>query len=212
MELIAASELEYGVRIDLARNFRSRQEVVDGVNEVFRAIMREKAAEMDYDARAELVCGASYPAADDGGSPKRYAVEFAVLDRGKGDDGEERSDAADDTACAEGGESPADSAEELQTVQLEARWIAGQILRLKGVAAADGMAEEPFLVYDGKKGRKRPLAWRDIVILLRADKQWAPVIIEELQQQGIPAYAELEHRVFRGDRSRDDALAAARHR
>ncbi|MBM7565635.1 ATP-dependent helicase/nuclease subunit A [Paenibacillus sacheonensis] len=195
-EAVEDTDAEYGVRIDLARNFRSRQEVVDGVNEVFRAIMREKAAEMDYDERAELVCGASYPSAGDGGPPERYAVEFAVLDRGNGEDGEERPAAADvDTVSdAEDGESPAENAEDLQIVQLEARWIARQILRLRGMAGT--AAEEPFLVYDGKKGRKRPLAWRDIVILLRADKQWAPVIIEELQQQGIPAYAELSSGYF----------------
>lgn len=195
-EAAAASDAsgEYGVRIDLARNFRSRQEVVDGVNDVFRAIMREKAAEMDYDERAELVCGATYPASDEGGSPQRYAVEFAVLDRGTGDDGEKGDDSGDKEAGSDE-ESPVENAEELQTVQLEARWIASRIMKLKGFAA-EGEAEEPFLVYDGKKGRKRPLAWRDIVILLRADKQWAPVIIEELQQQGIPAYAELSSGYF----------------
>ena len=81
-----------GIRIDLARNFRSRSEVVDGVNNVFRAIMREKAAEMDYDERAELVCGASYPPSSEGGSPQRYAVEFALLDRGTAETTESDSD------------------------------------------------------------------------------------------------------------------------
>lgn len=191
------SDQEYGVRIDLARNFRSRQEVVDGVNDVFRAIMREKAAEMDYDERAELVCGASYPPASDGGPPERYAVEFAVLDKGgksAGGTDEEADESSDGEGDGEGGAEPA---EDLQTVQLEARWIASQILRLKGLQMGEGAAaEEPFQVYDGKRGRKRPLAWRDIVILLRADKQWAPTIIEELQQHGIPAYAELSSGYF----------------
>ncbi|AZN40456.1 helicase-exonuclease AddAB subunit AddA [Paenibacillus albus] len=189
------SELEYGVRIDLARNFRSRQEVVDGVNNVFRAIMREKAAEMDYDERAELVCGASYPVASDGGSPERYAVEFAVLDKGGKSSGEADVEAEENSDSE--GSTDAEPVEDLQTVQLEARWIASQILRLKGMQAGeDAASEEPFQVFDGKKGRKRPLAWRDIVILLRADKQWAPTIIEELQQHGIPAYAELSSGYF----------------
>ncbi|MFC4103983.1 UvrD-helicase domain-containing protein [Paenibacillus xanthanilyticus] len=189
-----AQSPESGLRIDLARNFRSRQEVVDGVNVVFRAIMRENVAEMDYDARAELVCGASYPPASDGGPPERYAIEFALLDRGDGasddagdDEPEDRGEAG---AEREGGAEPA---EDLQVVQLEARYIAEQILRLRGQGAVgDGdTAAGPFMPFDGRRGGKRPLAWRDIVILLRADKQWAPVLIEELQQQGIPAYAEL---------------------
>ena len=83
-----------GIRIDLARNFRSRSEVVDGVNNVFRAIMREKAAEMDYDERAELVCGAAYPSSSEGGSPERYAVRICFVRSwiGRNDSGR-RSDA-----------------------------------------------------------------------------------------------------------------------
>lgn len=181
---------ESGLRIDLARNFRSRQEVVDGVNVVFRSIMRENVAEMDYDARAELVCGASYPPASDGGSPERYAIEFALIDRGGGSSDESGQAEAEENGDAEteqgGGAEPA---EDLQVVQLEARYIAEQILQLRG-QSGDGAAK-PFMPFDGRRGGKRPLAWRDIVILLRADKQWAPILIEELQLRGIPAYAEL---------------------
>ncbi|MFD0715076.1 helicase-exonuclease AddAB subunit AddA [Paenibacillus sp. GCM10027626] len=182
---------EHGLRIDLARNFRSRDEVVDGVNAVFRAIMRESVAELDYDRSAELVCGASYPAADDGGPAERYAVEMALLDRGSGNDDEEEKAGAGDSgedAAAAADEEERLTAEELQTVQLEARWIAERILEMKR-----GDSLQP---YDGKKGSKRPLAWRDIVILLRADKQWAPIMIEELQARGIPAYAELSSGYF----------------
>ena len=50
------------------------------------------------------------------------------------------------------------------------------------------------------------------VILLRADKQWAPIIIEELQAQGIPAYAELSSGYFGCNGSRNDALLASHHR
>ncbi|UVI32127.1 UvrD-helicase domain-containing protein [Paenibacillus spongiae] len=189
-----ASSEEFGLRIDLARNFRSRQEVVDGTNGVFRAIMRETVAEMDYDERAELVCGASYPPAGDGGSPDRYAIEFALLDRGTG--GDEPSSEQEAAADSSDEEQPA-TMEDLQTVQLEARWIANRILQLKGLETPlHAHIDAPFEPYDGKRGSKRALAWRDIVILLRADKQWAPVIIEELQAKGIPAYAELSSGYF----------------
>lgn len=200
-----ADDGETGIRIDLARNFRSRPEVVDGVNYVFRAIMRERAAEMDYDKRAELVCGASYPPADDGGPADRYAIEFALIDKGSGREEEEEAgsfgdDGSDDGSAGAENASvssmPSEPIADLLTVQLEARYIASQIRRLKGLDTADGAAASVFEVYDGKRGRKRPMAWRDIVILLRADKQWAPVIIEELQAQGIPAYAELSSGYF----------------
>lgn len=179
-----------GLRIDLARNFRSRAEVVDGVNAVFHSIMRESVAEMEYDERAELVCGASYPPASPADS---CVVEFAVLNRGAAEEGgredetnEDAADAADDTAYAEQ-LSAAEAAAELKTAQLEARWIAQQLHLLR---------EKEFQVYDGKRRENRPLQWRDVVILLRATQQWAPVIIEELQAAGIPAYAELSSGYF----------------
>ena len=48
-------------RIDLARNFRSRVQVVDAVNEVFSRMMSEHTGGIDYDERAALNPGATYP-------------------------------------------------------------------------------------------------------------------------------------------------------
>nr|MBC9198513.1 helicase-exonuclease AddAB subunit AddA [Paenibacillus sp. PL91] len=186
------SDTPHALRIDLARNFRSRSEVVDGVNAVFRAIMRENVAEMDYDERAELVCGASYPTpvpAD------RCQVEFAVLNKGDMDDVEEdgaenadvdSSEPADDREHGDAA-AQAESPSELKAAQLEARWIAQQLKAL---------IDSGFQVYDGKRRENRPMQWRDVVILLRATQQWAPIIIEELQGSGIPAYAELSSGYF----------------
>ena len=180
----AAHPQKTGVRIDLARNFRSRSQVVDGVNDVFRAVMRETVAEMDYDRAAELVSGASYPLAGEQGGP--YRVELAVLDRAEAEKDADPAEAeSEDTG-------PVEDLSDLQTAQLEARYIAAQILRLR----EGGEGEPPFRVYDGKRQTSRSLAWRDIVILLRATSQWAPIIIEELQAQGIPAYAELSTGYF----------------
>lgn len=48
-------------RIDLAKNFRSRIQVVDGVNDIFSRIMSEKIGGIAYDEAAALYPGASYP-------------------------------------------------------------------------------------------------------------------------------------------------------
>ncbi|EFM12755.1 recombination helicase AddA [Paenibacillus curdlanolyticus YK9] len=174
-----------GVRIDLARNFRSRAEVVDGVNGIFRAVMRETVGELEYDERAELVCGAAYPSPD---RADRFAAELVLVDR-KGtsdvsgmDAGESLAD-EDSSGDADGeGLTPAMEAAELQTAQLEARVIARRIRELM---------DEGYPVWDGRRKETRPLQFRDIVILLRATQQWAPIMIEELQTFDIPAYAEL---------------------
>ena len=48
-------------RIDLARNFRSRRQVVDAVNDVFSRLMSTEAGGIAYDERAALYPGAVYP-------------------------------------------------------------------------------------------------------------------------------------------------------
>lgn len=48
-------------RIDLARNFRCREEIVDGVNFIFQQVMGKELGEIDYNEDAQLVCGSIYP-------------------------------------------------------------------------------------------------------------------------------------------------------
>ena len=48
-------------RIDLAKNFRSRKEVVDCVNDIFGRLMSEQIGGIPYDERAALYPGAIYP-------------------------------------------------------------------------------------------------------------------------------------------------------
>lgn len=52
---------EREVRIDLHRNFRSRTEVLDTVNELFLSIMRKEVGDVEYDGAAMLRAGAAYP-------------------------------------------------------------------------------------------------------------------------------------------------------
>lgn len=49
------------VRVDLSMNFRSRVQVTDSVNQVFSRIMQEKTGGLDYDDKAALYPGATYP-------------------------------------------------------------------------------------------------------------------------------------------------------
>jgi ATP-dependent helicase/nuclease subunit A len=48
-------------RIDLSKNFRSRAQVVDAVNGIFERIMGRETGGIEYDDRAALYAGASYP-------------------------------------------------------------------------------------------------------------------------------------------------------
>ncbi|OXM86117.1 helicase-exonuclease AddAB subunit AddA [Paenibacillus rigui] len=186
-----------GQKIDLAKNFRSRRSVVDGVNFIFKQIMGETVGEIAYDARAELVYGAVYyPDWQEmtNGSP---AAELLLVDRSDVEQGDEESveaaeaSGADDAAVQGTDADSVNEAKELETAQLEARMIAQQIRELLG----DG-GKPAFQVLDKSSGGLRSITFRDVVILLRATQQWSPVIIEELKQQGIPAYAELNSGYF----------------
>ncbi|MGM9550862.1 MAG: helicase-exonuclease AddAB subunit AddA [Clostridia bacterium] len=49
-----------GRKMILSKNFRSRREVIDSVNNVFENIMRENTANISYDEEHKLRCGAKY--------------------------------------------------------------------------------------------------------------------------------------------------------
>ncbi|MEY2191648.1 helicase-exonuclease AddAB subunit AddA [Neobacillus sp. BF23-41] len=164
-----------GLRIDLARNFRSRKEVLDATNYLFKQIMGIKVGEIEYDEAAELRAGAPYP--DD----EPYPVELLLIDQNAQDNGSPVTE----------GETEVSELEEFDAIgleqsQLEARIIASKIKELVASGAP---------VYTTKTKSNRPLMYRDTVILLRS-MTWAPQIIEEFKQQGIPIYANLSTGYF----------------
>ncbi|MBM7647581.1 ATP-dependent helicase/nuclease subunit A [Bacillus ectoiniformans] len=159
-----------GLRIDLAKNFRSRGEVLSGTNFLFKQIMSVKVGEIDYDEAAELVKGASYP------EEKTYPVEVAIIDQ----------QLSSSAAVSDEEDSSAAEIEDLEQSQLEARWMAKKIKQ---------MVESRQPVYDAKSNTERPIQYRDIVILLRS-MPWAAEIMEEFKRAGIPIYASLSNGYF----------------
>lgn len=61
------------VKIMLQENFRSRREVIDGINGVFSACMSKKLGEIDYDENALVRCGGVYD--DSGFSPELILID-----------------------------------------------------------------------------------------------------------------------------------------
>ncbi|GAB6990673.1 helicase-exonuclease AddAB subunit AddA [Paenibacillus pini] len=181
-----ALEQTEGVRIDLARNFRSRLEVVNAVNVLFRQLMNETVAEINYDKRAELVYGASFPIKEikEGFIPEQtYTPELVLIERAHED-----QLSADDSSESDTGSSglmQESEVVEMETAQIEARAIARKIRSMMGETTA-----EPFMVYDKGLQAMRPVRYGDMVILLRSAYLWGPLILEELRQLGIPADGE----------------------
>ncbi|WP_209847146.1 helicase-exonuclease AddAB subunit AddA [Paenibacillus sediminis] len=185
-DLSSAEAESTGLRIDLARNFRSRVEVVHAVNMLFRQIMNKTVAEITYDSSAELVYGASFP--DPLPEQPGFTPELVLIDRGEGEMEDGDSSSAE---TEEGGTSSQESeAVEMESAQLEARFIAAKIREMMGESG------KPFHVYDKSLKAMRPVSYRDIVILLRSTQVWAPLMIEELRLEGIPAFGELNRGYF----------------
>ncbi|WP_436375288.1 helicase-exonuclease AddAB subunit AddA [Cytobacillus sp. BC1816] len=161
---------EAGLRIDLARNFRSRKEVLHGTNYIFKQIMGTSVGEIEYDQAAELVKGAPYS------ESQEHPVEIAIIDLEGNEKNEPEPESVD-----EGFDS-----EELAQSQLEARFMASKVKEIIGNRKE---------VYNTKTQSGRPPKYRDIVILLRS-MTWAPQIMEEFKQQGIPVYANLSSGYF----------------
>ncbi|NMD70850.1 helicase-exonuclease AddAB subunit AddA [Bacillus sp. DNRA2] len=169
-----------GLRIDLAQNFRSRKEVLDGTNYLFKQMMGERVGEIDYDQAAELKLGASYPLSDP------FPVELILIDQGDKANAKPSGETDDDNDQSEINEEAVFDLAELEQSQLEARVMAKKIRE---------MIEERKPVYNPKTKQAAPVKYRDIVILLRSFG-WATQIIEEFKQQGIPVYANLSSGYF----------------
>lgn len=176
----AEEDLSSGTVIDLARNFRSRREVVHAVNTVFRQIMDSSVAEISYDQRAELVYGASFPGAEESVPDTYFTPELLLIDKGSSAQGP-----AEDPAEGEELSLQENEAAESETALLEARAMARRISQMTGMTGQD-----PLMIYDKGLRMMRPVGYNDIVILLRSAQLWTPLIIEELRNEGIPAYGD----------------------
>lgn len=146
-------------RIDLAKNFRSRVQVVDAVNDVFSRIMSRQIGGIAYDDKAALYPGATYPAAED----PVYGSELLLLRKPEKGEAAETIDGAADYDNVK---------------QLEALAIAARIRQLKG----------SLKVMEKSTGELRPVKYSDMVILLRTTSGWDEEFKKILEQQGIPVY------------------------
>ena len=156
-------------KIQLYKNFRSRDEVIQGVNYIFKEIMSRVVGELEYTDEEALNLGANYKEIDDDSSVVGGEIELNILDKSTEIE-EEYMD---------------ESEEDIDSINLEARIVANRIKEL--MSNKDGKV---FKVLDKSTGEYRPVRYKDISILLRATKNWSEVFLEELGLEGIPVYAD----------------------
>ncbi|NCB92637.1 MAG: helicase-exonuclease AddAB subunit AddA [Clostridia bacterium] len=150
-------------RIDLHKNFRSRTQVLAGVNYIFEQIMGKELGDVEYDEAAALYPGAAFP--------ERESAEEGIQ--------EEQFEATEIMIAKTGGDEFADDHTDSTTQELEARMIGERILQMV----------DHDQVIDKQTGTYRPVCYKDCVILLRTITGWAETFVSVLTDLGIPAYA-----------------------
>ncbi|WP_394882737.1 helicase-exonuclease AddAB subunit AddA [Clostridium baratii] len=153
--------------IQLYKNFRSREEVINAVNYIFKEVMSLNVGELEYTEDEALNLGANFKELNEEGAYKGGEVELHILDKNITSENEDEDE------------------EDIDSINLEARVVARRINELMSQAN-----EEKFRVLDKETGEYRPLKYKDIVILLRATKNWSEIFLDELGLSGIPVYAD----------------------
>ncbi len=152
---------EFGQKIILSKNFRSRDCILSGINDIFERIMSHEVGEVDYNEEEKLYMGAEYPETP---HPLPADLQLHIIEPTTTDDEANISD--DDEPPAE-------------EIELEARLAAKQISEL---------ISGGYQVLT--KSGYRPITYKDVCIILRKTKDWANIFRVTLSEYGIPCYSE----------------------
>ena len=156
------------VRIDLSMNFRSRREVTDATNFMCSQLMTAKVGNVEYDDRAALYVGASYPEPDGKGEDDIYRTELLIA----------TPDSLPAQRAAENEEASQAGTPKYSEKEIEAVMVAERIRQMVG----------SFPVTDAETGEIRPARYSDIVLLFRATAGWDEDFRRILSERGIPVH------------------------
>jgi len=148
------------LKIQLFKNFRSRQNVLKYTNIIFENIMSKKLGDIDYTEEEFLNLGADYPESNG----TEHKIELNIIDLN-----EETEELHDE-----------ENREIVENIVVEAKLVAKKIHNL---------LESKYQVYDRKIGF-RDITYKDIVILLRSTSNKAEIYEKELAKLQIPVFSD----------------------
>ena len=150
-----------GMKIQLFKNFRSRKNILDITNLVFENIMSKNLGDIDYNKQEFLNLGANY---EEPKEDTNYAgkTELLVIDLKQKEDAED------------------EEMENVDDIVIESKLVAKKIQEL---------INSKYQVFDKKLGY-RNINYKDIVILLRATLNLAPIYEKSLNDLNIPVFSD----------------------
>ena len=159
---------EDNLKIQLFRNFRSRQNILNITNLVFESIMSKELGDINYNENEYLNYGANYPEPEE---IKNYAgiAELDIIDLKE-----------DESITAFEGEEDEEEQERVEDDVLEAKFVANKIQEL---------LNSDYMVFDKKLGYRK-IRPKDIVILLRATSNLSPIYEKEISELELPVFSD----------------------
>lgn len=161
---------ENKAKILLSRNFRSRKEVLESINDIFKKVMSEKIGECNYTNDEYLVYGDGY----DLDKQINHKTEINII--------ETKEEEQEDLVMQE--------VEEITNTQKEAYEVAKKI---------EDIIKEEYEIYDLKKKEYRKAQYKDIVILMRSVTGKASIYEEILKSKNIPVFSDTSESFYNGE-------------
>ena len=157
-----------GLKIQLFKNFRSRENVLDVTNLVFENIMSEKLGNVEYKEEEYLNYGANYPIEETIKDLSEIA-EINIIDLKEEEEENEYEE-----------ENNEESLEHIENSVLEAKFVANKIKNL---------VNSDYQVFDKKVGYRK-IQPKDICVLLRATSVLAPIYEKEIAELDLPVFSD----------------------
>ncbi len=155
---------EKGLKIQLFKNFRSKENILNITNIIFKEIMSKKLGDIDYTEEEYLNLGADFDANIENELTKSE-LNLIELEEFEEDDEQEDVEKIDKL---------------LEKEEIEAKFVARRIKEL---------IEQKYKIKDKKIGI-REIKYKDIVVLLRSTSAIAPIYEKEFINNGIPVFSD----------------------
>lgn len=157
---LESKEEKDNLKIQLFKNFRSRENILTVTNLIFQDIMSNLVGDIEYNEEEYLNLGADYSETE-----QDLQTEINILDLAK----------------KEMEENEENTEERIEDIELEARFVANRIQTL---------IQEKFQVWDRKKNTYRDIEYKDMVVLLRSTANTAPIYEQEMLKREIPVFSD----------------------
>lgn len=172
--------IDENLKIQLFKNFRSRDNILKVTNLIFEDIMSSVLGDINYNEEEYLNLGASYKEIN-----QDLKTEINIINTKEIENDNSQKEGYDiqitETNNDEYNDGNREDEERIEDIELEAKFVANRIKEL---------IDNKFQVWDRKKNIFRNIEYRDIVILLRATSNAAPIYEQEILNLDMPVFSD----------------------